>query len=164
MGKGLPQLQLINGRWRGLMPFRASNRKQRKPLDLERRTGEPSPSTPIWHYPEGYGKANGSYTEKMRLALREWMNYKYGTQLAPLVFEYKLSRHSIITIIGIMPYIKHAPSWGKGKRGLILELYIQSIDGIPTKMLLGNRVTLVWNRIIGKEKLFALPEPKKEVT
>ena len=58
--KGLPSLQIANGYWRGVMPFRSSTRKlSRNRLELERRTGEPSPS----FYPPGYGKARGSKTE-----------------------------------------------------------------------------------------------------
>lgn len=140
------------------MPFRRTE-SGRNHLDSQRRTGEPSPS--IWHYhPDGYWKTHGPHTEKLRLALWEWMKEKLGSIFVPLTFEYRLSRHQTVTLTGRGPYIKHLPSWGKGLRGLVLELNILSIDGIPFKGY-GKRSHLAWNRILGRDKLLLLPEPKQ---
>lgn len=141
------------------MPFRNVGTDSRKLLDLQRRTGEPSPSFCDWKYPEGHGKAHGSFTEKMRLSLWEWMKQKYGSMPHPLTFDYKLSRHKTITVIGIFPRIIHNPSWGKANKGFVLEIRVTSIDGVPVKMTLGNRTRLSWNRIVGRDRFLALPQP-----
>ncbi len=157
---GLPSLQLINGRWRGIMPFRQA-KLDRKHLDSERRTGEPSLSS-VWEYPEGYGKAKGSYKQAMRMALQEWMKAKFGSYSMPLTFEYKLYRKRNIVVTGTFPYIKHIPSYGRGKKGFILQMTVQFIDGIPYKGF-GSRVWFAWDRIIGREKLLTLSSPKLEL-
>jgi len=142
------------------MPFRQA-KPDRKHLDLERRTGEPSLSS-VWEYPEGYGKAKDSYTQAMRIALQRWMKAKLGSSSMPLTFEYKLYRKRNILVTGIFPFIKHIPSYGSGKKGFILQMTVQSIDGIPYKGF-GSRVWFAWDRIIGKEKMLALPSPKMKL-
>lgn len=155
MKKGITLFQ-SNGRWRGIMPFR-----MRKPLESERRTGEPSPTLTSW-YPEGYGKARGSFTKKMRDALYAWMEangFSYYSE--PLTFEYRLYRHRNVTVTGLYPYIKHSPSYGRGKKGFILQLSVLSIDGVPCRFLFGRRAHFAWDRIIGRDKLLALTEAVK---
>jgi len=151
--------QIINGRWRGIMPFR----KNANLLTLQRRTGEPSPATIIHgyegSYPPGWGMAEGSYTEKMRQVLWSWMEAKYGSYLCPLSFDYKLHRKQTITVTGEYPNIKHLPEYGNGKRGFVLEIRIISINGLAFTGL--RRQHFAWNRIIGKERFLALP-PRKE--
>ncbi len=148
------------------MPFRNRNL-----LNYKKRTSEPFPAKilrldkgpPKWTYPDGYGKASGSYTEKMRLAFQEWMEKAHGSAFSPLIFQYKLSRHRTVTIVGSYPYIKHLPYYGNGKRGFVLSLRISSIDGSPFKGF-GKRQQLAWNRIIGREKMLYLEEGKEWVT
>jgi hypothetical protein len=131
-------------------------------LDLQRRTGEPSPSESIWQYPEGYGKASGSYTEKMRLSLWDWIQDKYGTNWisATLTFDYKLYRHKIVTVVIRSPKIEHKPSYGNGKRGFILIGHVLSIDGVQLRTFPSKEITFAWNRIIGRNNFLALPESK----
>jgi len=59
------------------MPFR-SDTSRRKPLTHQRRTGEPSLAKIDYEslFPEGYGKAHGSYTEKVRNLLLKWVKNK----------------------------------------------------------------------------------------
>jgi len=136
------------------MPFRRSNH-----LNSQRRTGEPSPASIILgyegFYPPGYGKAEGSYTQQLRLALWKWMDATYGSRLPPLTFDYKLHRKQTITVTGEYPYIKHLPEYGNGKRGFVLEIRIISINGLAFTGL--RRQHFAWNRIIGKERFLALP-------
>ena len=144
------------------MPFRQS--PDRKLLDLQRRTGEPSPAIrreEIWNYPEDYGKASGSFTQSMRMSLWEWMKEKYGSRLHPLTFEYRLHRKKVITVVGKLPYIKHIPDYGHGKKGFVLAINIMSIDGILYRG--PGMQHFAWDRIIGKESFLALPSPIKQV-
>jgi len=159
-GRYPTQLQVVNGRWRGIMPSRCL-RADRELLEQYRRTGEPSLAASILDSAEtrrrgGVGKAMNSFTEGMREALWYWMKEKYGSILTPIIFEYKLSRHRIITVIGSHPYLRHEPYYGRGKKGFILQLCINSIDGILCQGPI--RIWFAWDRIIGKEKMLYLPE------
>ncbi len=138
------------------MPFKHRKVGATETNKLKRRTGEPSPVSNYygWIYPEGYGMAEGSYTYKMREALAEWMN----TNGHVLTFDYKLSRHQVISVRGWRPYIKHVPDMG----GFILLLEVESINGIQSRLFI-NPVTFLWKRIIGREKILALPEPKSQL-
>lgn len=153
------ELSVINGRWRGRMPFRHADEHERNLLEQNRRTGEPSLADILQYcgarMEAGRGKARGSHTEKMRHSLWTWTNTRYGNCSTPLTFDYKLHRHKIITITGNLPYLRHLPCYGKGKRGFILEITILSIDGIPH--IGARRVLLAWNRILSHERIFALP-------
>jgi hypothetical protein len=154
--KGLPNFQLINGRWRGIMPFRR-DKAVVKLYEQQRRAGEPSPFTD-----SASGMAEGSYTEKMRKALIEWSdaNLVGGWIGGDLTFEYKLYRHKIVTVIATLPVIRHHPFYGHGKRGFILMCHVKSIDGLPVKSPWKN--VFVWDRIVAKERFLSLP-PKKEL-
>lgn len=140
------------------MPFRTLH--SRKLLTTQRRTGEPSPAIYQYDwYPDGHGKASGSYTEKMRQSLWAWMEAKYGSAVYPLTFEYKLYRKRTVTVVGTFPTIRHYPYYGKGKKGFILELSVRSIDGIPCRMMLPKRTQFAWDRVVGKDMFLALPAP-----
>lgn len=165
MKRELPQLRIQNNRVRGCMPFRRS-RSERKLLHQDRRTGEPSPALPIipishdeWFEKRdsGYGKASGSYTEKLRIALSDWMKKEYGTEFHDLTFTYKLYRHKIVMITGSHPYIRHDPNWGKGLRGFQLVIHIKSIDGVQYRGFQRPAV-LAFDRIVARQKIFLLGE------
>ncbi|KKM96760.1 hypothetical protein LCGC14_1174970 [marine sediment metagenome] len=167
--KDLTHIAPINGRWRGAMPFRRSQ-TYKECLDHQRRTGEPSPAPAHiqdWHAQliihqewdkRGHGKARGSFTEALRLALRDWVKEKYGSIWNPITFQYKLSRKRIITVRGTAPWIRHNPIWGKGKKGFTLGLTVDSIDGLPYSGF-GKYVDFAWDRIIGtmRDEMLALP-------
>jgi len=143
------------------MPFRQA-KAVRKLLENHRRTGEPSPVifSKVWLElnnlsNQGHGKAKGSFTEKLRKSLRDWQQQKGGTWASQLTFDYKLHRHKIIKVTGYYPYIAHLPAYGKGMKGFVLRLSNISIDGIMYKG--AGAVYFAWNRIIGREKLLALP-------
>ncbi len=103
--------------------------------NLQRRTGEPSPATPLERYQGyfkdvGWGKAKGSYTEAMRKAFDKWRDENLGSPYSPITFQYRLSRKKIITVNAQGIYIKHYP--GYGKRGFVLVVTsVLSIDGVP---------------------------------
>lgn len=146
------------------MPFRQN--RDRKLLKKKRRTGEPSPAfddllvySGLGEFGGGYGKARGSYTEKLRRSLWSWMEETYGNPMHPLTFEYRLYRRKRINVVGTYPFIKHEPAYGNGKKGFVLILTVESIDGIPYRGL-GRRAYFAWDRIIGKEMFLALPEGK----
>lgn len=135
-------------------------RRDANHLDQRRRGSEPSPAIIIhgyegFHEP-GYGMAEGSYTESMRKALWAWMEVKYGTMFHPLTFDYKLHRRQIISVIGSYPYIKHLPDFGRGKRGFLLELTIDSVNGVAFGGPF-RRQYFAWNRIVGRDRFLALP-------
>ena len=138
------------------MPFRSKkNNALTKSLHSQQRTGEPFPSVfNSWDFPkpDGYGKAAGSYTYEMRKQLASWMEKNLGSWTSPLTFEYKLSRHKIVTITGSHPYIKHTPGIG-----FSLLLSSVSIDGTPTKFWPGRLVYFSWNRIQKRDQFLALP-------
>ncbi len=142
------------------MPFRQSS--DRKLLEKQRRTGEPSPAfddylvySGLGEFSGGYGKAHGSFTEKLRLSLWTWLKENYGSSLHPLTFEYKLYRRKTIHVVGTYPWVKHLPTYGKGKKGFVLDITVESIDGLRYRGL-GKRVYFAWDRIIGKERFLAL--------
>ena len=160
-----PNIQ--RGRWRGRMPFRQSL-AVRDLLIQQRRTGEPSPSSNLQSFfsvyrellamhRQGDGKADGSYTGKVRKALQDWVETNTGSWIGPLTFEYRISRKQTVLVTGTYPYIKHNPLWGAGQRGFVLELYAGSIDGaVPT----GARIrSFAFNRIVGQSALKALMSP-----
>ena len=148
------------------MPFQQAE-PVRKLYEQQRRTGEPSPVS-FLHAIEildamrakGRGKAEGSFTEKIRGAFHEWQKKNGVGYGQPLTFQYKLYRHRIVTITVVGATIFHHPTHGKGVKGFELVCgRILSIDGIPYKGINNN---LAWGRIIGREKLLALPTPVKE--
>jgi len=148
-------VQVVNGRWRGIMPFRV----HREPISSQGRTGEPSPATAYREYldyyeREGNDKAEGSYTEKLREALREWMKVNLGSTLSPLTFEYRLSRHRIVLVTGNGPYISHDPRIGSGGRGFTLHLAkVLSMDGVPMDKetrFFAQITGFALNRIVGR--------------
>jgi len=144
------------------MPFRLSD-EYRKLLEQQKRTGEPFPtytvSTTIRE--ASHGKSYRSFTENMRNSLYSWMEKNTGSIHGEIQFDYKLSRHKVIHVIGERPYLKHDKLHGRGYRGFILELVVRSIDGIPCKTLVGRRTWFSWDRIRGREKLLLLPEGAK---
>ena len=150
------------------MPFRTCKGEDSTPkgnvklLDPKRRTGEPSPSSYGWLYPEGYGKARGSYTEAMRQALWSWMEAHGYVALQPLTFDYKLYRHKTVTVVAGTPYIKHEPGCGRGKKGFVLIAMPLSIDGVRCRTF-PQRMCFAWDRIVGRERFLGLPEGKKVI-
>ena len=78
----------------------------------------------------------------------------------PITFEYKLYRHKKILVVGQRPIIRHNPSYGRGRKGFVLELSVASIDGVPVRAFVGNPIKFAWDRIIAKENLPALPMPE----
>jgi len=141
------------------MPFRSSSRRlSRNRLDRYRRTGEPSPSS----RPESYGRAAGSATEVFRGALKLWLRENFGSTSSPINFQYKLYRHKIINVTGRFPYIVHNPNRGAGLKGFQMILTVLSVDGLPVKLWpYKDRAYFAVNRIIGREKMFLLPEKSK---
>jgi hypothetical protein len=134
----------------------------RELLEQYRRTGEPSLALQYlrlgWGENDtGWGKAKGSYTELLRSSFFEWLEEKNGGWAAPLTFEYRLSRKKYITVVGVYPYILHDPNYGSGKKGFVLRLQVISMDGLPYRGI-GRFVWFAWDRIVGKEKMLALPE------
>lgn len=163
-----------NGRWRGSMPFRRDKNTRPETLEQQGRTGEPSPAPSIqsqgrrdiWGepLPKGYGMAEGSFTEKLRLALIEWVKNKYGSIYAPITFQYRLSRKKIITVTGNHPFIVHYKDLGRGSKGFFLRVRIISIEGVPPAGFVKYQNLFACNRIIGHEtmQLLALPEPSEQ--
>jgi hypothetical protein len=132
-----------NGRWRGTMPFRTG----RKPLSLQRRTGEPSPSFYLT-------KSAGSYTQKMRESFFEWCREHNVGYANPLNFEYRLSRHKIVRVTGIPTYLKHDRDSGGGSKGFILYMRVIAIDGVRpdrTAQYIMQLTGFAWNRIVASE-------------
>lgn len=117
------------------MPFRMDRNSRPETLMQQGRTGEPSPASRrmLGYRSAGYGKAKGSFTEKMRDALREWMEANYGNTLGPITFQYRFSRKKVITVTGMYPVIRHWKDAGRGSKGFYLELYVISIDGVVPK-------------------------------
>lgn len=153
-------LQILNDRWRGIMPFRRFHDTGLKHLISKRRTGEPSPVIFGFECNDGYGKSRGSYTEKMRKTLYAWMQQKgYAT----LTFDYRLHRHKTITVVVQFPYIKHLPSYGRGKKGFVLQATVLSIDGVPYRYFT-HRVLFAWDRIIAREQFLALTGRNNELS
>lgn len=147
---------LKNNRWRGIMPFRRT-KERTETLSIRPRTGEPCPAPYYaWLYPPGYGKAKGSYTEKIRQELWKWMDEKNGGWANPVTFYYRLSRKKVIIVTGYYPFIRHTP--GRGFELLISQPYI---DGIKCRGL-----ATIYNikRIIRKQTIAGLlPLPGQEV-
>ena len=157
-------------RWRGRMPYRRSPRLRRVPIYNQGRTGEPSPASALtteqeqtlqWFREgkllldlekEGEGRAEGSFTEELRNALRAWVEETFGTWWGPVTFEYRLYRHKTVTVVLQAPQIWHKPSWGRGSKGFILSGIVLSFDGKqPAK-----RKSLQWfalNKIIGQHPI-----------
>lgn len=148
------------------MPFRQA-KPVRKLIESHKRTGEPFPVKLLDLLDEsakkGHGKALGSYTESMREALWKWMELNIGSSIGPIMFEYRLSRKKVVTVIGTFPYIKHNPIYGRGKRGFALLLHTDSIDGVQYRGWDIRHTAYAWDRIIGKEKIYALPANLKEI-
>jgi len=155
-----------NGRWRGRMPFRMDHNSRPETYEQQGRTGEPSPASrrrrnfnPAFH-PAGYGRAEGSFTERMRDALDEWMKANYGNTMGPITFQYRLSRKKVITVTGMYPVIQHWKEMGRGSKGFRLRLYTTSIDGVVPG---SPRNVFALNKIVGNftQVLTALPTCRK---
>jgi len=151
-----------NGRWRGRMPFRMDHNARPETYVQQGRTGEPSPASRrrrVYNsdlHPAGYGRAEGSFTEKMRNALSEWMKVNYGNTMGPVTFQYRLSRKKVITVTGVYPVIRHWKGMGRGSKGFYLRLYTTSIDGVVPSF---SRNAFALNKIVGNfvPVLTALP-------
>jgi len=150
------QLALVNERWRGIIPSR-QNRSVRLLSEQRRRTGEPSLSAIIDSRTKqeiaGHGLSYGSYTEKMRSALLEWITDKFGSPYVPITFEYRLSRKKTIMVTAKVLFLYHDPNIGNGKRGFFIRVRVLSIDGILCDRVFGD---FAWNRLIGHEKILQL--------
>ena len=157
------------------MPFRQPQ-AVKELLDQQRRTGDPSLSTVEdrirFYYIDifnahpcsnstGHGKACGSYTENMRIALNRWVEEKAGSWAGFITFSYRLSRKREITVIGRYPYLQHNPNYGSGKRGFVMWLRVDSIDGSPCKC---KRECFAWNRIVGGENLLMLEDGHNRIS
>ena len=158
MKKGFPTINFKEGKWRGTTPPRRLKPAERGLLESKERTGEPFPSWNSWEQEPGYGKAKGSYTEKLRRSLWDWMDSKGQTYLGNLTFDYRLSRKTVITVVGSYPYIKHNPYVGKGSKGMTLEISVSSINGSPVRLLFNKRQGFAWNRILAREAFLAISE------
>lgn len=143
------------------MPFRL-DKEVRDLLLQQRRTGEPSLAFafPLFadQRSKGRGKAKGSFTEKIRDEFAKWTRGNLITSSVPLTFDYKLSRHKVVTISGNCPYISHNPILGKGRKGFSLRLMILSINGIPYRGMRENSFAV--SRIIGHDVLKLLGDSK----
>ena len=139
------------------MPFRQP-KAVKEALELRRRTGEPSPALTIdltgYFQSDGYNKRSGSFTEKMHFALRHWIDKNYGSWLSPINFEYKLSRKKTVTVTGAILGLLHHPHRGAGQRGFVMNVAVDSIDGLPVQS--PRMRVFSWNRIIGREKILQL--------
>ena len=150
------------------MPFRKSREKSQvgritrkssaqslaETINSKGRGGEPSPAYNQDHFmaylshdsllPDGWGKHEGSFTQKLNEEFRKWLdenhstgviNYKYGTGSyhthSPIVFQYRLSRHKRVTVTMEAASFRHDPARGSSKRGFILDGRILAIDGLP---------------------------------
>ena len=133
-------------------------------LTQYRRTGEPSPSSEYsnellkhldWlnrFHERGKGKREDSFTETMRIALRNWIKEKNGGS-SRILFKYRMSRHQTVVVSGKLASFKHEPLHGKGKRGFILSLREVSINGITCRP---NAQSFSFNRILGVESFLML--------
>jgi hypothetical protein len=149
-------MKMSKNRWQGRMPFRLC-KEVRELLREKRRTGEPSPANNrlelyqfMMKLREGsHQKAEGTYTEKLRQGLWEWCSRFGGI----ITFEYRLSRHRIITVSGRGPIVYHDWVRGRGSKGMMMDLGVISIDGLRPVIRVQ---TFAWNRIIGRERFLAL--------
>jgi len=145
------------------MPFRQI-KSVRELLDQYRRGGESSFSALYYGLhslrEQGHSRADGSFTERLRNALFDWLDHNYGTRFATVIFDYRLSRKRTVTVTARGLYLRHDPLCGKGSRGFVLDAEILSIDGTPYK---GPRGMFSWNRIIGREKLLLITEGGRDV-
>ncbi len=153
---------ILNGRWRGKMPYR---RARVRPVTLQQqeRGGESLPVSSVrfiignriagsygWPQPPGAGKARGSFTEKWRIALHAWMKNQHTMTVT---FKYRLYRHRVITVTCGYPYIYHDPNAGSGRKVFMLRANVLSIDGV--RPAYGKKVFAV-NRIVAGEAIKSL--------
>ncbi len=143
-------------RWRGRMPFRQSRKLWTEPLKKQGRTGEPSLATmrnllqlANKFHEEGRGKAEGSFTEQLRLQFRDWLKAKSLKWPFTITFEYRLYRHRIITVVMQGPSFFHNRLMGDGSKGFMLEGRVLSIDGVRPIPCSGM---FAMTRIVGRFK------------
>jgi hypothetical protein len=142
------------------MPFRQNRRLWPgwpEPLDQQGRGGEPSlafivhelwPALDRLHV-QGYGRAEGSFTERVRYALRDWRREHGLAWHDPISFVYRLHRHRTISVTLTHPQIYHRRLRGDGSKGFVLEGVVLSIDGLPPshRNYIGE---FALNRIVGQ--------------
>ena len=159
-----------NGRWRGNMPFRQDHNTQSETLQRQGRGGEPSPVSANQKFgpfgeilPEGYGRAKGSFTEKLRRALFEWMKDMYGNTYGPVTFQYRLYRKKTIMVTDTFPCIFHYKNLGRGSKGFFLKVNILSIDGAPPGGI-AKYYIFALNKIVGQHpiRILALTTPQNK--
>lgn len=129
---------MSNSRWRGKIPFRVNRKVMPEPLEQQGRGGEPSLANfrRVLDFLRGWdetarGKAEGSYTQRVRDAFRVWRESQGIGWHDPINFQYRLSRHKRIAVTLIGHNIYHRPRRGAGSKGFMLEGMVQSIDGLP---------------------------------
>lgn len=152
-------------RWRGRMPFRLNRRILRtEPLEQQGRGGEPS----LAHFcrqmdrvnrfhEQGRGKAEGSFTERIRQEFRAWQKRNGLDWHSPLSFDYRLYRHRTVRITLTSPHIFHRRLCGNGSKGFVLTGEVLSINGLrPGGM--NKRGEFALNRIVGHHPVRLLAE------